>query len=134
MKMTGWKTLSAVALIAALSGCATKPAVTAEEVAEAKVPLICTSAEQCTLYWRRAQAWIAINSRMKIQIATDTVLETYNPVNQEPVYGWRLVRVPTDNAGSEHIQIRPVCGNLIGCHDPVERIVIDMKRFIRKGA
>jgi hypothetical protein len=127
------KKLFSVLALAFLAGCATQPAVTADEIAEANVPLTCDSDAQCTLYWRRAQAWVAINSRMKIQLATDTVIETYNPVNHDPVYAFRFVRTP-QSAGPERIMVYVACGNMIGCPEPKERVVIRLKRYVRTGA
>jgi hypothetical protein len=124
--------LLAAAFAAALAGCATQPQLTPEEQAEAHAPLTCSPGEQCAMYWRRAQAWLALNSRMKIQIATDTVLETHNVVNHEPTYAFRLVRVP-EGTGSERITIFLACGNMFGCPVPQERVAAKMKRYIRSG-
>ena len=35
----------------------------------------------CKEEWERAQVWIARHSNMKIQLSTDVLIETYNPVN-----------------------------------------------------
>lgn len=34
---------------------------------------------QCALMWQRVQTWVATNSRYRIQIATDSILQTFGP-------------------------------------------------------
>jgi hypothetical protein len=66
-------------------GCATP--ISPETEAAAQKPLTCTTESQCSLYWQRAQFWLARNSTTKLQTATDTVLQTYTPHNStELVY------------------------------------------------
>jgi len=47
--------------------------------------------------WARAQLFIAQYSNMKIQIATQYVLQTYNPVGAVPIYGYNITRTPAQN-------------------------------------
>jgi hypothetical protein len=112
-----------------LSGCAHQQA-SPLEIEEAKLPLMCSGRDQCDLFWRRAQAWIGINSKMKIQIANESVVETFNPTSNEPVWAFRLVREPRDGS-SERINIAVACGNPFGCHEPRERVVMNFKRYVR---
>lgn len=39
---------------------------------------VCTGEKQCERMWSAAQIWVAKNAAMKIQVATNSVIETYN--------------------------------------------------------
>lgn len=117
---------------ATLAGCASRHQVSEAFAAKARQRITCSGAEQCTLYWRRAQAWLALNSEMKIQIATDMMLETYNPVNHNPVYGFRIMRIP-DAGQTERIMIHMSCGNLLGCSEPRELVTVRFMDYVREG-
>ena len=82
------------------------------------------------MYWRRAQAWIANNSRMKIQIATDAIVETYNPPTGATYFAYRLTREPVGGA-KERIWIRAWCGNMFGCEAHPAVPMWSFKRYVR---
>ena len=126
------KALAAAAAALALTGCAAlgpKPALPADFTA-ATVPLYCMSAEQCMLYWQRAQVWIANNSRWKIQLATDTLIETYNGVGESRDPGFRLLRVPQSN-GWQELELTLACRSMFGCEHDRATYVASFKRYVR---
>ena len=60
----------------------------------------------CTDLWARAQIWVSNHATMKIQVATDTILETYNPMlscpgifaaTWQPEFGFKAVKEPQGN-------------------------------------
>ncbi|MDM0032380.1 hypothetical protein QTI33_09610 [Variovorax sp. J22P271] len=87
--------------------------------------------EQCDLYWRRAQAWIGINSRFKLQTVSDTVLETFTPPEASPYYAFRIVREPKE-ADTDRIWVAVSCRNMFGCGPPSrEGAMAAIKAYIR---
>lgn len=49
--------------------------------------------------WGRAQSWIGKYSSLKLQIATDYVLQTYNPTYW-PQYGYYVTKEPIDGGAN----------------------------------
>lgn len=129
------KTLPAVLacmLATLLSGCVQNQ-VRPEILEAAKVPLTCRDKAQCDLYWQRANIWVAAASTYRIQIANDSVIQTYGPFNNEPKLAFQVFRVP-EESGAARILIKPVCGNLFGCPSMgVEEAAVAFKQFVRTG-
>lgn len=69
----------------------------------------------CPDLWSKAQVWIVKHAMMKIQTATDTVIQTYNPVNNMPVYAFTILKEPI-GGGRFRISMSLVCGNMFGCN------------------
>ena len=94
-----------------LAGCAV-PATqaTSSEASEANLPLMCENDAQCQAMWRRSQVWIAENSGWKIQIATDAIIETYNPPEGSRKRFYRITRESV-GGGREQIKIASGCRN-----------------------
>lgn len=74
---------------------------------------ICDS-KTCPDQWARAQLWLAKNAHMKIQTATDTIIQTYNVTDGNPVYTYTIMKEPLGD-GRYKISIKLICGNLFGC-------------------
>lgn len=73
------KAVLAVAVVSTLSGCATSPEYAAAEAyVKANTPIKGANKEQCDMAWQQTQYFIQKNAGMKLQIVTDTVIETYN--------------------------------------------------------
>lgn len=121
------KTSIAICCAAVLVGCASPTEGMSEE---ALAPLYCTGKEQCDLYWKRAQLWVAQNSRWKIQSATDVVITTYTPTGQSADYGYQVTREPLEGDGREQIKIQPMCANMFGC-GPLNWPIVRFKRAVR---
>src|SRR4051812_2232264 len=108
--MTRLQTAFLGALCAMVVGCAYRgpPPMSEADAAELAVPLTCTGADECQKLWRRAQVWVIQNSGYKIQIATDAVVETFNPRDYSLVWGFSLTRMP-GNGNEETIELTPTC-------------------------
>jgi hypothetical protein len=65
--------------------------------------------------WGRIQSFIGRYSSMKIQVATDYVLQTYNPQESAVDFGYYANRTPQgDEVGFE---VRCICGNMFSGKD-----------------
>lgn len=69
----------------------------------------------CAVPWQRAQVWLAKHSTMKVQTATDVLLETYNPTGGIGRLGFSLTKEPTATPGSYRINVQAVCTGTLGC-------------------
>jgi len=75
-----------------------------------KFPLSFTiSKSKNDVLWGRAQSFIAQYSSMKIQIATDFVIQTYNPPGSEVKYGYSVTKTPEND--NFRIIVKCFCGN-----------------------
>jgi hypothetical protein len=113
------KTMRIIALSVGMAGCISNQA-----IEEALVParsigpsVVCDSG--CKVEWQRAQLWLARHSVMKIQTATDVLLQTYNTdATDNSGYSFSVTKEPTD--GSRYrVSIEIAChtGKWTGC-DP----------------
>lgn len=129
------KTATAMAS-AALCACATFPhdaPVDAETEAIASEPLMCSSEEQCKLFWQRAQFWLATNSAYKMQVISDTILETYNGPRGSVNFSYRVF-MERNQGGSARIWIHAFCANDFGCAEPTKAVFAKFKTYVRAGA
>ena len=53
--------------------------------------------KESEIYWGRASAFLGRYSSMKIQIATNYVLQTYNPNSDKINFGYTVTRSPSEN-------------------------------------
>lgn len=67
----------------------------------------CADKATCTKAFALAQIFVSSNSDQKIQVATDTIVETYNPT-EEGKLGMKVVKTPGKGT-NEVISISPVC-------------------------
>lgn len=109
----------------ALSGCATRPAATPEQMEVALKPLYCQSGEQCSAMWKRAQVWLATNGHYRLQLVSDAVINTYGPIHAEMWFAYQVTREPQEG-GIEQIRIAGGCGNRFGC---LGDIMIETAKF-----
>ncbi|MHB2032557.1 MAG: hypothetical protein ACYCVE_04180 [Gemmatimonadaceae bacterium] len=75
----------------------------------------------CKDDWDRAQLWIVNHSKYKIQTATDVLVETFNPSDDAPNYGFTATKEP-QGSGHYVIALALTSGNMLGC-DPKPRDV-----------
>lgn len=79
----------------------------------------CFDTNICERMWAEAQNWLASNSDLKIQVATDYLIETYNPTRPARSAGligaifhrggtaWRIRRKPIENNGyTYHLEVK----------------------------
>jgi hypothetical protein len=108
----------AIGFVIAVSACAplrmhTTPALLAalEPTAGIGTSIECDSG--CTVQWQRAQLWLARHSVMKIQTATDVLLQTYNA--HSFYEGFTVTKEPLTKQGSYRIKVEADCESIIGC-------------------
>lgn len=125
-------TLAAVVMVAVLAGCASGPgsSVSPEVEAAAREPLYCHGPEQCSVYWRRAQLWVASNSAWKIQTVTDALIVTYTPQRSSVERGYQITREPQDG-GREQISIGSACANMFGCSTDTFQQAAKFKQYVK---
>lgn len=120
-----------VATAALLAGCALEPRpLTFEEMADQKPPK-CSGAQHCAAMWQRAQAWVATNSRYKIQIATDVVIQTYTPTRSSTDLGFTIVREVVAPDQYRFIT-KAGCDNIFGCMPSREKALAALHRYMKE--
>lgn len=122
--------IAAMASLAVLAGCVAPPPITPEQ-AKAMEPPTCNSQGQCAVMWQRAQIWLVNNSAWRIQMANDTLLQTFGPGDSTDV-AYTVTRSPIGGGGYQ-IVMRAACGNIFGCipKPPRERI-IEFNNYLRQ--
>lgn len=81
--------------------------IAAEMEAAKTAVVICTDKTTCNKVFALAQIYVQQNSDQKIQVATDTIIETYNPTEGGKA-GMTVIKIP--RAGTtEVVQIKPSC-------------------------
>ena len=124
------KLLLVAALV--LTGCASPvlpPPPSDTDMIDSKLPVRCSSKEQCDRWWRAAQVWVVKNSGYKVQIATDAILQTYNASSGRAAYSVEVTRSPEEN-DVDLIEIEARCGWAGHCDPVYETFIADFKRFI----
>ena len=77
-------------------------------------PIICISGPDCDAKWGRAATWITTNSTFKIQVRTDTSLQTAGPVPSETTPAFTITKVARGE-GRFEITFNGGCGNPYRC-------------------
>lgn len=77
-------------------------------------PIICISGADCDAKWHRAATWIAANSTFKIQVRTDTIMQTAGPVPSETTPAFTVTKVARGE-GRYEITFNGGCGNPNRC-------------------
>ena len=115
-------------LTALIVGCASEPYVPTPKVAEAAAtPVICEGKDACEVMWSKAQIWVSENAGYKIQIATDSIIETYTARDYSQGYAVRMTKMPI-GGGKYELSLNINCGYPALCS---ERPIIFQARFRR---
>lgn len=117
-----------IAAIVGLTGCASKPASPVEQKA-AETPLICVDVEQCNLYWKRAQFYVNQNSRFKIQLSNESLIQTYSPTGGTTDVGYNISQEPLSD-GSVRLWVKIWCDNMFGCYPDTVQEIARFKRYV----
>lgn len=125
------KTAIFSSLIAIVTGC-TVIEVDKATQEEALRPLTCANEQECSLQWQRAQFWIGANSFWKLQLITDTILQTYTPPNADLRLGYKVMRERNPD-GSSRIWVGANCGNSFGCSEHPYSAMRRFKEYVRTG-
>ena len=109
-----------------LAGCATPEQIRARKAKfyefQGSKP-VCSSEETCKRAWSAAQVWVAQNCGLKIQLATDTIIETYGSRRESSALQCRVLKEPMPRAtpGYYIISFDAGCGGYAGCSvDPLD--------------
>jgi hypothetical protein len=96
-------------------------------------PTIVTCDSGCVPQWQRAQIWLANHSVMKVQTATDALLQTYNVPGYEPNYSFSVIKEPQQVAGQYRISMTMACGNPLGCAPSEAQVLQSFSHYVRTG-
>jgi len=118
-----------IALISILYffGCATMSQQQIEEYQET-IPY-CIENVDCKEKWAAAKQWLLDNARMKIQIYSDDLIETYNPPPNSPNLAARIRKQPAGKY-TYSITANVWCSNLIGCVPNRIDALLDFNKYL----
>jgi hypothetical protein len=86
----------------------------------------------CKPEWERAQVWIAKHSNMKIQTATDLMIQTYTSVDYSTYLDFTVVKEPV-GAGRYRITARTHCAAMFGCSPSEDDTRSTLLYYIKTG-
>lgn len=116
-----------------IGGCAARIPLTPQEQAQiqanANRKITCTKGEDCDLKWGRAITWVSQNSRWKIQLQNDYLIQTYTSMDGSPRSSFLVNKIPIDNGQSE-IVMSSGCGNVFGCVPDATILLASFNNFI----
>lgn len=112
-----------------LAGCLAATPVRLGSAANA-APVTCDT--NCTTAWQRSQLWLVKHSRWKIQTATDVLLQTYNPPDQDTSYGFTVTREPVGD-GRFTIRMALQCANFIRCDPARSDVLAAFNHYVATG-
>jgi len=122
-----------VCFVFALAACASTGSGDSRQVTQAMEPLGCVDRTQCDVYWQRAKVWISSNSYYRVQLSSDSVIETYGPFAGRLELAYRVLKIP-DGAGGARITVTAECGNVFGCKPSATEAIAAFKRFASSGS
>lgn len=77
-------------------------------------PVKCANSAECAAMWSRVQLYLAQKSSYKIQLVTDSIIQTYSGAHYEARLSYTITReLLPDGAGL--IRFSAGCGNMFGC-------------------
>jgi hypothetical protein len=125
------KLLFPVLVIGSLTGCATtgQNAAGLKQEFQAGIQQ-CDGKEACDAAWEAAQVWVAQNSRLKIQTATNVLIETYGGGQYDPTLSMRVLKEPSGN-GKYRIVFSGGCNNMFGCQPNVFEAGVRFNQVIK---
>lgn len=115
-----------------LSACASPPKLDANLAGELDRPLYCEGEQQCREMWERAMFFVSNYAAYKIQIANDSLIQTYNPEQYSPRLAYKVSKEPL-GGGRYQIWTNAYCANAFGCSPTWQEGVARAKTYIRSG-
>jgi len=125
------KLLPAAAVLL-VSACATSGDSDPGQLAKMMEPFGCVDRLQCDTYWQRAKVWISSNSYYRVQLSSDSVIETYGPIAGRMELAYRVLKIP-DGAGGARITVAAQCGNVFKCTPAATDAILAFRRFTQMG-
>lgn len=115
-----------------LAGCSYRMNATDEERVEARMPVYCQGAEQCTRMWHAAAFYVEDNAVLPIERVDDHIISTIPSPPGGARLSLRLQREIMPNPEYSRIWVETSCDNMFGCvpDATIERATI--KRLISK--
>lgn len=130
MKRNHFKAIFLMIVFILMMGCATSQQIQGKkDIFQQTIPY-CYDESDCKEKWSAAQVWVAQNCRMKIQVATDSIIETYNPVPRGTTnLAARVLKEPV-GGGKYRIIITTWCDNMFGCHPDTWDAAINFNEYV----
>jgi hypothetical protein len=107
------KTVLLMAIIL-LSGCALAPINPGQQQQLNKTVPVCVNDKDCKDKWSAAQIWVTRNCGMKIQMVTDTIIQTHNSCDHCTELACSVIKEPIGNE-KYRLLISAGCDNIFGC-------------------
>lgn len=126
------KTMLWAVLLALVTGCAATDHVSPETMQIATAPLVCQNADECALWWQRAQDWIGRHSAYKLKTVTDSLIETTGPEGGSGKLAYEITKT-VNRDGSATIGFAAHCDSMLGCRPNPWKAGADFKRFVKSG-
>ena len=92
-------------------------------------PITCRVGPDCDVKWSRAVAWVANNSRWKIQTQTDLLVQTYNSADGSQSPSFTVSRAASGD-GLYEISLNGACDNLFGCNPTIPEARTKFAEFV----
>ena len=89
----------------------------------------CVSEKDCERKWAAAQSWVVAHSAWKIQTATSSLIETYNPTDGSTSPAFRVVKEPIGSDGYR-FAVLVSCANIFGCTPDTWDLAVDFNRTV----
>jgi hypothetical protein len=124
------KALLAALCLVAMAGCSTQGQVDPDVMQIATRPLTCSNKAECDLWWQRAQAWVASNSKYKIETANDSLIQTAGPDGGKRALAFQITRAAGPD-GTVTIGFSAHCDSSLGCKPNPWEAGADFKRYVR---
>jgi hypothetical protein len=109
------KILLVALVLPVLAGCVSPAQRAADQKLLNESVLLCRTQKQCDAEWAAASAWVSQHCGMKIQTATDNLIETYNSIDSASTESSCRVNRQPGPGHSAAIVIWVGCRNLFGC-------------------
>lgn len=130
MKQRLLSVLCVTAAAVAATACSTQGQVDPDVMQIATTPLTCSSKAECDLWWQRAQAWVANNSKYRIEAATGTLIQTAGPDGGKRALAYQITRTQNPD-GTATIGFAAHCDGSLGCKPNPWEAGADFKQYVR---
>lgn len=118
----------------ALGACATAPSPEQDSAMriDAAREVTCSGAEDCDVKWGRAVQYTLDHSAYRIQLQTDTMIQTAGPTPNSPQLAIVINRIPLGD-GRQRFELRGGCDNMFGCSPSIDYAKAFFVRAVMDG-